>query len=155
MSVGYLSPVARRRIAAVLLVAGAIVAALAIANVGPFSNPPTEADRARAALEDFFSAAQRKDFKDACGLLTAQERAKIETGAAAVAGKATDCPAVLDSPLGVALARTRVEIQDVRVSGDLAAIDAKLKTPASHRPQFRTYKLQELGGDWLISEVSL
>ncbi len=75
---GYLSPVIRRRIAAVLLVVGAAVVALAIANVGPFSDPPTEADRAKAALEDFFAAARRKDYKSVCQLLTAPERRQIE-----------------------------------------------------------------------------
>jgi ketosteroid isomerase-like protein len=139
----------------VLLALGAVVAALAIANVGPFSNPPTEADRARAALEEFFAAAQRKDYKAVCKLLTGPERTQVEIRAAAIAGNSTGCAAVLDSPLGLALARTKVQIDDVRVSGNLAAIDAKLRTPGAGRPQFRTYKLQELGGTWRISEISL
>jgi ketosteroid isomerase-like protein len=152
--VGYLSPVARRRIAAVLLVAGAVVAALAIANVGPFSNPPTEADRARAALEGFFTAARKRDFTRVCRILTPPERSQVEIRAAALAGNRTGCASVLDSPLGTALAKTKVEITDVRVSGDLAAIDAKLRTQGVKRAQYRTYKLQELGGEWRISAIT-
>jgi hypothetical protein len=152
--VGYLDPVIRRRIAAVVLVVGAVVAALAVTNVGPFANPPTEADRARAALEDFFAATKRKDFKEACAILTPNERSQIEIRAAAVAGNRTGCSRVLDSPLGLALARTRIEVQDVRVSGNLAAIDAQLRSPGTKAPQFRTYKLEELGQRWRISEVS-
>ena len=152
---GYLSPVTRRRIAAALLVLGAVVAGLAIANVGPFSNPPTEADRARAALEDFFAAARKRDFAQACRILTAPERSQVEIRAAALAGNRTGCAHVLDSPLGTALGKTKVVIIDVRVSGDLAAIDATLRTPGARGAQYRTYKLQELGGRWKISEVSL
>lgn len=151
---GYLDPVIRRRIAAVLLVLGAAIAALAIANVGPFSNPPTDADRARAALESFFAAAKRNDFRQACAILTAPERSQIEIRAAALAGNRTGCSAVLDSPLGTALGRTSLEIEDVRVSGNLAAIDARLRAPGEKSPQFRTYKLEELGRRWRISEVS-
>jgi ketosteroid isomerase-like protein len=154
-AVGYLSPVARRRIAAVLLVLGAVVAALAIANVGPFSNPPTEADRAQAALEDFFAAARAKDYRGVCKLMTAAERGQIEIKATAIVGTHTGCANVLNSALGLALAKTKVEVQDVRVSGDLAAVDAKLRTPGAARAQYRTYKLQEFGGQWKISEVSL
>jgi hypothetical protein len=152
--VGYLDPVTRRRIAAVLLVLGAIVAALAIANVGPFSDPPTEADRAQAALEDFFAAAAKKDYAAACRLLTSAERRQVEIRAATLAGNRTGCASVLDSPLGLVLAKTRIEIKDVRVSGDLAAIDARLHAPGVKRAQYRTYKLQELGGKWRISEVT-
>jgi ketosteroid isomerase-like protein len=152
---GYLDPVTRRRIAALVLVVAAIVGAMALADLGPFSNPPTEADRARGALDDFFAATRRKDFKAACALMTANERSQVEIRAAALAGNRTGCANVLDSALGLALARTRVEVVDVRVSGNLAAIDAKLHAPGTRRAQFRTYKLEEIGGRWRISEVSL
>jgi len=139
----------------VLLVLGALVVAAAIANVGPFSNPPTEADRAQAALENFFAAARAKDFATACGLLTSSERSQLENRAAELAAKHIGCTKVLDSPLGEVLARTKVEIQDVRVSGNLAAIDTKLRAPGVARAHFRTYKLEETGDVWRISDVSL
>jgi hypothetical protein len=152
--VGYLDPVIRRRIAAVVLVIAAAVGALAIANAGPFSDPPTDADRARAALEDFFAAARRRDYGAACAVLTGSERSQIEIRAAALAGNRIGCSNVLDSPLGTELGRMRVEIEDVRVSGNLAAVDARLRAPGAKRPEYRTYKLEELGRRWRISEVT-
>ena len=62
--------VTRRRIAAVLLVIVVIVAALAIADLGPFSDPPTEEERAQETVEDFFGAAADGDFKEFCDLLS-------------------------------------------------------------------------------------
>lgn len=153
-AVGFLDPVVRRRIAAAVLIVGAVVAGMAIANVGPFSNPPTDADRARAALESFFANARRKDYGAVCKTLTSSERSQIEIRAAALAGNRTGCSKVLQSPLGVALGRVRLEIEDVRVSGNLAAIDARLRTPGAKGPEFRTYKLERLGNRWLISDVS-
>lgn len=151
---GYLSEYTRRRIAVMIIALGAVVGVMAIANAGPFSDPPTEADRAEAALEDFFAAARDKDFQAACVLLTPTERRQVEIRAAALAGNKTGCANVLDSPLGLALAQTRVDVRDVRVSGDLAAVDAELRPPGVKRAQYRTYKLQLLGEQWRISEVS-
>lgn len=151
---GYLSEYTRRRIAVMIIALGAVVGVMAIANAGPFSDPPTEADRAEAALEDFFAAARDKDFQAACVLLTPTERRQVEIRAAALAGNKTGCANVLNSPLGLALAQTRVDVRDVRVSGDLAAVDAELRPPGVKRAQYRTYKLQLLGEQWRISEVS-
>ena len=46
-----MSDVVRRRVAAALLVLGALVAVLAITDTGPFSDPPTTEDEVRAAVE--------------------------------------------------------------------------------------------------------
>jgi hypothetical protein len=132
--VGYLEPVIQRRIAVVVLVLAAAVGALAIANVGPFSDPPSDADRARPALQGLFAAAKRHDFRAACAVLTRPERSQVEIRAAALAGNRVGRSHVLDSPLGAALGRTRIEVEEVRVSGNLAAIDAKLRAPGAKRP---------------------
>jgi hypothetical protein len=134
---GYLSPVARRRIALLVLLAGAAVAALAITNTGPFSNPTTQEDRARSALEGFFDAARQGHFHEACALL---------------AGQRQGCAKVLPV-VGRQLSGTTLEVQDVRVSGNLAAIDTKLRVPGRNRVQLRTFKLEERGGRWLISDL--
>jgi len=70
--VGNLSELARRRIAAAILIGGIAIGALAIADVGPFSDPPTEEERAQSAVEHFFAAAQDHDFKSACTQLRAR-----------------------------------------------------------------------------------
>jgi hypothetical protein len=82
---GYLSDVARRRIAAVILVAGIALAALAIADLGPFSDPQTEAERAQSSVERFFDAAHHKDFKSVCRQLTLDERRTVEQRAGSIA----------------------------------------------------------------------
>jgi hypothetical protein len=62
------SPTVRRWIAFVLLLAGIAVAAVAIADVGPFEDPVTEEERAQQAVQDFFAAAARGDGKAFCAL---------------------------------------------------------------------------------------
>ena len=57
---------------AVLLIAGAAVIALAVYDVGPFSNPPTREDQVQETVERFFGAAGEGDFATFCGLLTAE-----------------------------------------------------------------------------------
>src|SRR3954453_7401606 len=86
-TMGNLSEATRRRIAALILCAGIAVGALAIFDVGPFSNPPTEAQRAQDAVEGFFAATQDKDFKAACERLTASEQRTIEQRAGSIAAR--------------------------------------------------------------------
>jgi len=149
---GYLDPFVRRRIAALLLVAGAIVTALALTNAGPFSNPPTEADRARAALQEFFDAAHRKDFAKVCDLLTRAQQKTIERAGRRATGKAVACVGAVG---GGALATTDLEVLDVRVSANLAAIDAKLKIEGRPGTELRTFQLQEAGDRWLVSDLGI
>jgi hypothetical protein len=155
--VGYLDPFVRRRIAALLLLAGAVLAGLAIANAGPFSNPPTEFDRARAALEDFFAAAKSKDYARVCELLAPAQRKVIETAASQLAqGKLKNgCTAAVAAGGGGALAHSELRIRDVRVSGSLAAIDANIVVPGVNGPQSRTFKLEEIKGNWVISDLGI
>ena len=58
-----MSDILRRRIAALLLVAGIAVAVLAIEDVGPFSDPETEEERVQATVEEFFAAAAEGESK--------------------------------------------------------------------------------------------
>ena len=154
---GYLDPFVRRRIAAFLLLAAAVIATLALLNVGPFANPPTEADRARAALEDFFAAAKAKDYPRVCELLSPAQQKTLEQAAEQVSnGKVSNgCAAAVAAGGGGALAHTELRIRDVRVSGSLAAIDASLRIQGVKGPQFRTFQLEEVHGDWRVSDLGL
>ena len=152
---GYLDPFVRRRIAAVLLVAGAIVALLALGNVGPFSDPPSEADRARAALQEFFDAAHRKDFTKVCDLITPAQRKTIEKAGKRATGKNVACADLVGAVGGGALARTDLEVLDVRVSATLAAIDTKLRIEGRPGAELRTFQLQEVDDRWLISDLGI
>lgn len=152
---GYLSDVARRRIAAALLVAGVVLAALAIADVGPFSNPPTEADRAQAAVERFFDAAHDKDFAGVCGQLTKQKRRDVEQRGGSLASQQglKGCDEILRALLGGQLTGTRIaRVNDVRVSGNRAVVDAELRTPTTKHAQPTTFDLFLIGDRWKIAD---
>ena len=148
---GYLSDVARRRIAAMLLVAGAAVVALAIADVGPFSDPITEQERAQAAVERFFEAGQEKDFAAACGQLTKQAQRAVEQRAGAIASQRglQGCDEILRLFLGQLHIS---KIVDVRVSGNRAVVDANLSAAGSSHAQPATIGLFLIKDHWKISD---
>lgn len=156
--VGNLSEAARRRIAAVILIAGIAVAALAIADVGPFSDPPTEEERAQSAVEQFFASAQDHDFKAACRQLTVEEQNTIEQRAASVASQQglKGCDEILRAFLGDQLAGTRItKVIDVRVSGNQAAMDATIRTPGSKGTQSATFHLFLIKDEWKIDDFGV
>jgi hypothetical protein len=155
--VGYLDPYIRRRIAALLLIVGAAIAALALLDVGPFSNPPTEADRAQAALEDFFAAARDKDFERVCELLSPAQQKTLEQAAQQLSKDkiGNGCVAAVSVGGGGALGHSELRIRDVRVSGSLAAIDASLRIEGVKGPQFRTFQLEEVRGEWRVSDLGI
>jgi hypothetical protein len=157
-AVGSLSESARRRIAAVILLAGIAIAALAIWDVGPFANPPTEAEQAQSAVEGFFAAAQDHDFEVACGQLTSDEQQAIEQRAASVASREGlhGCDEILKVFLGDQLAGTRIaKVIDVRVSGNQAVMDASLQTPGSKGTQSAMFHLFLINGDWKINDFGV
>lgn len=148
---GFLSDVARRRIAAVLLVAGAAVVALAIADVGPFSDPVTEEERAQAAVERFFEAGQRNDFGAACDQLTKQAQQTVEQRAGAIAAQRglQGCDEILRLFLG----QLRIsKVVDVRVSGNRAVVEANLSAAGSSHAQPATIDLFLIKDHWKISD---
>src|SRR5215204_6008251 len=142
---GQLSEAARRRIAAVILVVGIAFAALAILDVGPlFDDPPTEAERAQEAVEEFSAAAQDGDFKEVCSQLTTQQQQVIEQRAASLAAREglKGCHEILREILGDQLAETRItKVVDVRVSGNQAVVEANLRAPGGGGTQAATFNL--------------
>jgi hypothetical protein len=156
--VGNLSEAARRRIAAVILIAGIAVVALAILDVGPFSDPPTEEERAQGAVERFFAAAEDHDFKSACAQLTTEQQRLIEQRAASVAAREglKGCDEILRAFLGHQLAGTRiVKVIDVRVSGNQAVMDANIRTPGSKGTRSATFHLFLIRGEWKIDDFGI
>ena len=145
---GYLDVYARRRIAVLLFLVAVAIIVLAGANIGPFADEPTEADRAQAALEDFFAAARTKNWDRVCDLLSPPQRKRIEA-------VADECPQAVEATEGGALARSTLQIRDVRVSGALAAIDATIRIEGIRGPQSRTFKLEELDGNWVIADLGV
>jgi hypothetical protein len=155
---GNLSEAARRRIAAVILVAGIAVAVLALADVGPFSDPPSEAERAQSAVERFFAAAQDRDFKSACGQLTGEEQRVVEQRAGSVAAQKglRGCDEILREFLGDQLAATRIaKMVDVRVSGNQAVVEANLRSPGVQGTRSATFHLFLVRDEWKIADFGV
>jgi hypothetical protein len=152
---GYLSEVARRRIAAMLLVASAVVVALAIADVGPFSDPPTQEERAQDTVERFFDAVRGKDFDVACDELTLAARRTVaqQAGRLVAASGAKGCDEILRVFLGGRPGQTRIaRFTDVSVSGNKARIEAELQGSGSSQTRPTTIQLFEVGDNWKISD---
>jgi hypothetical protein len=151
--VGYLSETARRRIAALLLAVGAVVAVLALADVGPFDDPPTQEERANAALSEFFVAAQAEQYRRVCASLTPERRLLIQQAGARIATQQglSGCAEIFAEVFGDNLGKLKiVSIADTRVSGNRAAIDAELKVPGAKRPESRTIEMVLIGEDWKL-----
>jgi hypothetical protein len=151
--VGFLDPYTRRRVAAVLLVIGVVVAGLAIADLGPFSNPPTEEERAEDTVERFFAAASEGDFDTFCGLLTKQARKQVEVSGGAIAAEQglKGCAEILEGLAGKQFKDSRLRIISSNVSGDQARVETKLKLQGESGEQ-RSVLLQLSTGEWLVAD---
>jgi hypothetical protein len=149
---GYLDPYTRRRVAAVLLIVGVVIAGLAIADIGPFSDPPTEEERAADTVEEFFDSAADGDFKTFCRLLTKPARAAIQQRAGALAAEQDleGCPDILRAFAGKEFKGSELKIISSSVSGDRARVETELRLSGSGGSEQRSILLQLYKGEWLI-----
>jgi Protein of unknown function (DUF3828) len=93
----------------------------------------------------FVRAANAQDFDAVCGLLAASEVRSIESEA----GEA--CARVLRG-LSSDPAETDVRIDEIRISGERASVDATFVQEGGTREP-RTLRLVKEGGDWKIAAV--
>jgi hypothetical protein len=151
---GVLDPVTRRRIAAILLVAGIVVAILAVGDIGPFDDPPTESERAEAAVVSFFDAASDGDFKEFCDLLTPDARRGIEARAAGLAEQEglKTCEDILTLLAKKQLAGSEAEVTDISVSGPRARVEVNLKLKGERGHEQRTVMLDQEKDEWLVTD---
>jgi hypothetical protein len=147
-----MSDVVRRRIAALLLVAGIAIAVLAITDTGPFEDPPTEEERVEAAVQEFFTAAAGGDSKTFCRMLTREARQdlRVNTAQRLKIDQLPGCEQILDALADVFKGST-IEVRFVSVSGTQARVEARYKLAGSGA-QPRTVLLQSEDGDWKISD---
>ena len=152
---GYLSETTRRRIAAVILVVGVIVAILAITDTAVFKDPPTESERVVGTVEDFFQAAAGGDFGRNCELLSDEAQATVRAGGARLVGATEEppsCSQSLAGVLGESFADVQAKVKSVNIEGNRARVETSLK-PVGEPSQFRTILLEMAdGGGWLISD---
>ena len=149
---GYLDPHTRRRIAASLLVIGAVVAVLAIADLGPFADPPTQEERAQETVEEFFAAGAEGDFETFCRLLTRAARESIEVRAGALAAEQDleGCTEILTALVGEQLEGSELTVVLTSVSGDRARVETELKVKGEAGREQRSVLLQLADGEWRI-----
>jgi hypothetical protein len=142
----------RRRIAAGLLIIGVAVAVLAIRDVGPFEDPPTEQERVQAATERFFAAAAAGDSKAFCEALTADAREQLRVSAAQrlQTSERPECTKILDL-LAPVFADSVLAVREVSVSGNRARVEARYKLAGSGAVP-RTVLLLEEDGEWRIAD---
>lgn len=147
-----MSDVVRRRLAVALLVAGIAVGVLALTDTGPFSDPPTEAERVEAAVERFFAAAADGDSKTFCDLLTVQARRtlRVQTAQRLQLDEPPECERILEA-LAAAFKGSAVEVRRVSVSGNQARVETRYRL-AGRGPQPRTVLLLAEQGEWHISD---
>jgi hypothetical protein len=151
-----LSDVARRRIAAVLLIGVIVIAVLALTDTGPFDDPPTEEQLVEATAVLFYDAAAAGDFDAYCALLTSRARDQIQANAARLAaaagGDLGKCPDVValaaDAFKGGAL-----KIRQVSVSGNRARVEANYRVEGKPGVQAKTIYLElNPQGEWRVSD---
>lgn len=147
-----MSDVWRRRIAALLLIAGIVVAVLAIKDVGPFSDPPTQEEVVQGVVEKFFNAAAEGDSKTFCKLLTADARKTLEVNTAQrlQTDNPPSCEQILDV-LAPAFKDSSIAVHLVSISGTRARVEARYKL-AQAPAQPRTILLELEGGEWHVSD---
>jgi hypothetical protein len=145
-------PVLRRRIAALLLISGIAVAALALADVGPFEDPVTEEQRVEDAVESFFAAAAAGDGETFCDLLTTDARRALEVSTAQrlQTDETPKCAQIVEL-LEAAFAGSGIDVRYVSVSGNRARVEGRYKI-RGHAAQPRTVLLLEENGEWRISD---
>ena len=144
-------PILRRRIAALLLVAGVVIAVLAITDVGPFDDPPTEEERVQEVVEEFFASAVGGEGRRFCELMTRDARRALEVNTAQQL-RLDEPPACVDvlTLLRAVFKDAAVEINHVNVSGPAARVEVQLRLKGAGAEP-RTVLLTVQDGEWLVS----
>lgn len=147
-----MSDVTRRRLAALLLLATIAVVALAIADIGPFEDPPTEEERVEEAVDRFFAAAAAGQSKTFCALLTdaARQDLRISTAQRLQVNELPECEKILDA-LAAAFEGSEWTTRRVSVSGNRARVEGRYRV-GDQGAQPRTVLLLEEGGEWHVSD---
>ena len=152
---GYFSEVARRRIAAVILIVAIVLVVLAITDTAFFEDPPTESEKVETVVLDFFDSAREGDFEGACDSLTktAQDVMRRAAARALETEERLRCPEIMESVIGGSFKEVAVRVRSVSISGNRARAEASLKTKGE-LATFRTILLEEDqdGTGWLISD---
>jgi ketosteroid isomerase-like protein len=130
----------------------AIVATLVAVGLGAGcgGGGGSDEDQVREVVTAFVEAGKDRDAAEACSLLATDQVKSVEG-----LGSGGSCTTVLAGIFARAEdVDTDLEIQDVRVSGDRATVDATI-TSAGGRPQAKSVLLVKEDGEWKIASAGL
>ena len=126
-----------------LIVVAVALITIALAGCGPFGGK-SDQDKAGDTVTQLIEARNQGDFVKVCSLIASQQLAKFKQAG-------TSCERALPK-----LARrgttTSINIQQVRVSGDRATVDATVSQNGG-AGNAQTILLVKEGSDWKVSQV--
>ena len=126
-----------------LIVVAVALITIALAGCGPFGGK-SEQDKAGDTVTQLIEARNQGDFVKVCSLIASQQLAKFKAAG-------TSCERALPK-----LARrgttTSINIQQVRVSGDRATVDATVSQNGG-AGNAQTILVVKEGSDWKVSQV--
>jgi hypothetical protein len=124
----------------VIAIAAIVLGVVAITGGGGDGSDTPEA-QVQATVDDFVNALGDQSFDTACGLLTADLRAQLG---------GVQCEQALVALAGQGATPPTVQITDVRIAGNKAAVDAQISSD-SGSPVQHSLQLLEEDGQWRIS----
>jgi predicted lipid-binding transport protein (Tim44 family) len=144
--------VVQRRISAVVILVGIVVAIMALTDAAPLFDDVTDEQRVEDAVGRFFTAYDEGDFATVCELLSGEVREAIElAGATQTKEGEPDCAGIVEARFSALAEQDEelgVKVDSVRVSGQRAVAVLTAKSPGI--PD--TIELERDGDRWLITE---
>jgi hypothetical protein len=133
---------------AVVVAAGValVLLILTIAGSGPLAgdDPVTAEESVSATVEEFLGAIAGGDYAAACELMTEGVREEVRAGF-----EGAECAEGLEIVAAAASGTPDVQITDVRISGNQAAVEAIITVAGESEDRY--LELLEDGGQWQIS----
>ncbi|MEK6250860.1 MAG: hypothetical protein AABM43_02750 [Actinomycetota bacterium] len=124
-------------------VVAAALMTIALAGCGPFGGK-SEEDKAGDAVTQLIEARNQGDFVKVCSLIASQQLAKFKQAG-------TTCEQALPK-LAQKGTTTSINVEQVRVSGDRATVDATVSQNGGAGNAQTILQVKE-GGDWKVSQV--
>jgi Protein of unknown function (DUF3828) len=124
-------------------VAALALAAIALAGCGPFGSKSDE-DQVRDAVDQLVTARNQAHFGEVCGLFAAAQLAKFKKAN-------TTCEKYLSQNASPDTTTT-IRVEEVRIQGDRATVDATVSHNAGAGNAETILMLKE-NGDWKVSSV--
>ena len=124
--------------------------ALAAALVTGCGGAGSDEDQVRDVVTSFVEAGKDRDAEEACSLLASDQVKAVER-----LGGGADCEQVLGGILAKAqVSGTDLKIEDVRVEGDRATVDATVKASGAS-PRAESILLIKEDGEWKLANAGL